>query len=116
MKIPSGWLCPKCSRVYAPMNPSCGPCNAPIDASIGEMRWAIRFDFPGESEAIFAGMYNGSLGWTHGLDSAMVYESPEVAQKTLEYAYGDEARRHGRVIGVRPRPLNFVSSNGDRHE
>lgn len=98
---PHGWLCPKCSRVYAPGMPECRPCNRPIERAADEMSWAIRFDFPGQDEALFAGMYHDALGWTHELTTAVRYESPEVAAKTLEYGFGPEARRHGRVVGIR---------------
>jgi len=27
----SGWVCPKCGRVYAPNVTACGPCNLLID-------------------------------------------------------------------------------------
>lgn len=28
------WICPRCNRVYGPATPSCGPCNAAIDAML----------------------------------------------------------------------------------
>lgn len=28
----SGWMCPKCSRVYSPNCPCCPKCNARVDA------------------------------------------------------------------------------------
>lgn len=102
---PNGWICPKCSRVYSPWHSDCGPCNAPIDHNPDRtIRWAIRFDFPHEEQELFAGMYHGQIGWTYELQSALVYESSEVAEKTLECGFGPEARRHGRVVGVRELP------------
>lgn len=27
---PTGWVCPKCSRVYSPDTPQCWSCNGPL--------------------------------------------------------------------------------------
>lgn len=32
MSMNTGWVCPKCGRVYGPSRESCGACNAEIDA------------------------------------------------------------------------------------
>lgn len=51
--------------------------------------YAIAFDFP--EGTVYAGDYKGAAGWAPTLASAWLFDSAEVALRTMKNAYGASA-------------------------
>lgn len=62
-------------------------------------RFAIRFDFP-EGGVVYAGMHKGAAGFAPSLLTAELYDTAEIAERTLANAYGPSSRQYGRVEDV----------------
>lgn len=60
-------------------------------------RWVIEFDYPEFADPAYAGMYKGALGWAAFVDTAIVFDDKEAAERTLKNGYGKQAQ-YGRVI------------------
>lgn len=71
------------------------------DRQIERRTFAIRFDFPGDDDPIFAGLHKGALGFAPSLQTAMLYGSSDEAYRYLHNGYGEETQKWGRVIEVK---------------
>lgn len=62
-------------------------------------RYAIRFDLP-EGGTFYAGEAKDGLGYAFQLETAILYDTREIAERFLENAYGPSMREYGAVIEV----------------
>ena len=65
-----------------------------------EVKYAIRFDWPEGS--LYAGFHNGAAGWAPTLDTAILCDSEEEAQRWIDNGYGEAGKKYGKVITCSP--------------
>jgi hypothetical protein len=63
-------------------------------------KYAIQFDFPDTDYPLFAGLYQGSLGWAPTLTTAKLFDTAEDAARILINGY-TAVRTYGQVIEVK---------------
>ena len=69
--------------------------------TIGEARYTICFDFPEmPGEPQFAGWFKGTPGFAPQLETAILFDDEETAQRFLDASYGPEIGECGRVVEV----------------
>lgn len=66
------------------------------------MTYAICFDFPEQTEPMFAGWVGDTLGVAPTLRTAARWETEQQAQQTLENNYAPSVREWGVVVEVAP--------------
>jgi hypothetical protein len=60
-------------------------------------RWVIEFNYPEQTNRLWAGMHEGALGWAPQIETAIVWVDKEAAERTLTNGYGNSAK-YGRVV------------------
>lgn len=69
-----------------------------MEASEGVgMSYLIRFDFP-EGDTMYAGKYKDALGYARTPDTALRFETKEIAERTLVNGYGAIMSVHGTIV------------------
>lgn len=61
------------------------------------MAYAIRFDYP--EGVVYAGKFKDGLGWAPTLATALTFDTPEAAGRTLANGYGDSVK-YGMIVEV----------------
>ena len=63
------------------------------------MKYAIRFNYAPDW-IVYAGMHKGAFGWAPQLETALLYDDKEVAERVLKNCYGKASAEYGEVIEV----------------
>lgn len=63
-------------------------------------RYAIQFTYS-DGGPLYAGMADGAFGWAPTLETALIYDEREVAERVLANAYGPAMRDIGEVIELK---------------
>lgn len=65
-------------------------------------RYAIAFEFPESDGAppVYAGLAGGAYGWAPTLETALIWNDPESAERVLTNGYGPAMAECGRVVAI----------------